>query len=1537
MKTPHDFQSKDKQNQFLKTLNKAITYFSVFVKWIVVLFWKLLPVGVMLSIFIFIVWVVFFILTLFSEASIQPLISLVNSSTVFPTLPEAQTLDLSSSNLMQWKSKSEKLSITYNSLSLVPTFAQFCSYKNIWDTITQDQKMAIENLLNSKIPLAFDEKIDLLFQKEWNIAQSLWDSYLFDKQDFLFKQGDKWYLQGLQKDPLFKSNNEKYKKSFDEFMENYCWENTLKTISENFVYSQKGLLTSQWLTEAEEYKSWFYQTPKPNKDNAYQKNFHLNVLKELSKVKVLKAFISWKYYLTKTNASYNEYTVDPKYDYLLISNPFQEANIKATVKDYDAINELFLSFNETLIDKVEKKEWEMIENKQPQLIDITKKIIELWYTWYLPIKVFAYDEKSLNGFLDKLSIVVSKEKINIENHFQGYQSKPKELKVCLSDPIQINNSFWIINKWYKGVYYFNNYFQLCYTIKNLYLRDNIQADEKWEIKLTWVKESIAKAKKIQVKLSITPYFPEGEWVPNLKKSEIFVSNILQQLQLRLYETPVQEQEKNEIFPLTNIEEEQENSIVETNLEEKEVLDIKENNTNLDEEWLYQVIKWNFFFQSWNEKLSYLHDNQNQEWKLVLREEYEKQIKKWDLANELLFTNFSQYFNNIVNEKEELKKQWNKKYKDVLSQFLRDDETQKNIEIKAKEDTLSLFPKQYFLPKEQKHEVLKKIKRITKKRKKLWINVDEKVYSILNPYIQYQPLIQEEFNEIAEISINPILTLFKSAPETTNIEEFVSMEKAFNSFFLFSNANENSFFNPLKDKEAIDKEISKWIKEQIVEKNIFFSSSYWAFPQNINKEKNFQWLMKFLASSLHKNEEWNTTKIENILDFMKSKEFFNNQNKIEKRLKDFPEEHLWKKLSLRKVWKIWTVEALYNMVWNDGERFVNLLELRTTEAQEWAKKFFRDMQTYDINAKTNKFETLQSYLIKEQDFKFLTLYRYFVNSNTLNQLFENYYYDYQTMQEMEIPWLNNLAILKQFLFPLQNVLDGENLTLKQRAAIKQEQHDFSILKNSFDKELGELLEEIWHTQKMKELLETFTTLKVEKQVDEIDENLLKESYAFWEAFKLKHLSLFEKFIKYNPLYMHDAEDYLALNGEEYLSIIGYNYFTYEQEREHFETIKSTLKGMREVYNGISDEVIKKIEWDWFKMWLDEIVCEEWSECENVIKAVKKRNSWKEFKIYINQLVWELKVNFKTNQAKKNIDFWEIVEENSLEINKKQKTKEILDTINALEDLLDSYLYFANQAQINDIWDVVDFWSDDIFACDKQGWTPKAIRECKLLKVRYWRFNLSSYWGSKNGLTWQCVRWANMLNKFFNKWLNSCRYSLNGWDQWASYWWLQYWLYNWMHVGRFPVSRSAVNCTQWTIYHANKTFGWYSDTLPRFCPVIWSKENLQQGKIKNNMIAVAYGAWWGVYGHVVYIGWVDTSQGKVWVAEMNYRHNLAWWGGIDSLTVRQSLQPVEKFKLYFDLDKPFSLEELKNKMGLSSIAQVNNEVIANYCQNYEIFNS
>jgi hypothetical protein len=46
-----------------------------------------------------------------------------------------------------------------------------------------------------------------------------------------------------------------------------------------------------------------------------------------------------------------------------------------------------------------------------------------------------------------------------------------------------------------------------------------------------------------------------------------------------------------------------------------------------------------------------------------------------------------------------------------------------------------------------------------------------------------------------------------------------------------------------------------------------------------------------------------------------------------------------------------------------------------------------------------------------------------------------------------------------------------------------------------------------------------------------------------------------------------------------------------------------------------------------------------------------------------------------------------------------------------------------------------------------------------------------------------------------------------------------------------------------------------------------------------------------------------------AEMNYRSGLALSDSIDSLTVRQSLVPVDKYKIYFDLDKPFSLSEIQ----------------------------
>ena len=89
----------------------------------------------------------------------------------------------------------------------------------------------------------------------------------------------------------------------------------------------------------------------------------------------------------------------------------------------------------------------------------------------------------------------------------------------------------------------------------------------------------------------------------------------------------------------------------------------------------------------------------------------------------------------------------------------------------------------------------------------------------------------------------------------------------------------------------------------------------------------------------------------------------------------------------------------------------------------------------------------------------------------------------------------MAILRQFISPLSNVLDEESLTLQQRAKIRQEQYDFTIMKRDFDKQLEFLLEQIEHNQKMKELFNKFSSLNIEKQVDEIDEKLLADSYAF----------------------------------------------------------------------------------------------------------------------------------------------------------------------------------------------------------------------------------------------------------------------------------------------------------------------------------------------------------------------------------------------------------------------------------------------------------
>jgi hypothetical protein len=102
----------------------------------------------------------------------------------------------------------------------------------------------------------------------------------------------------------------------------------------------------------------------------------------------------------------------------------------------------------------------------------------------------------------------------------------------------------------------------------------------------------------------------------------------------------------------------------------------------------------------------------------LHNEYQNQLRKWNLANQLLFTNFSQYLHNIEEEKALLEKQWNSKYHDVLQQLIRDDSEQENIEEKAQKDTLELFPKQYYIPKANKKLLVKKLKSVEKAKKQL---------------------------------------------------------------------------------------------------------------------------------------------------------------------------------------------------------------------------------------------------------------------------------------------------------------------------------------------------------------------------------------------------------------------------------------------------------------------------------------------------------------------------------------------------------------------------------------------------------------------------------------------------------------------------------------------------------------------------------------------------------------------------------------------------------------------------------------------------
>lgn len=542
---------------------------------------------------------------------------------------------------------------------------------------------------------------------------------------------------------------------------------------------------------------------------------------------------------------------------------------------------------------------------------------------------------------------------------------------------------------------------------------------------------------------------------------------------------------------------------------------------------------------------------------------------------------------------------------------------------------------------------------------------------------------------------------------------------------------------------------------------------------------------------------------------------------------------------------------------------------------------------------------------------------------LEIFFSLYNFDKQQLLQKEIIWWNNLIVIEQLLNPYYSIEEHLN---KYEDTIIQEQlnRDLSIIApydEIYNRVFNNIKSYFDMIIKVKPYL-SLSKLKNNKHITEVTESMIEESYNLWELFKVDDFTLLQLIIKPQERKTKKAEHLLQLDSENYLSIIAYNFFSYQSEKDHFKEIKSILDWMKKITSWLKDEQIKKLEWSWFVEGLQYIECKEDSKCQTLLSNIQKLKNWSDFNSYIEDLSFQLEIDYKNLNPN---------DEESL-----IRKKELEDTIHILKALLDKFLYFSEKVQIKDVWDIVWFWNEENKICEAKWWSPEAIRWCKLLNVRKWRFNLS--WALSwyaNGLTGQCVRWANILNKYFNNELESCRYSLDWWNQWATYWWLLHWNYQWILVWRWWQNRNAASCWLETIRYAWKTFWNNGNTLPRFCPVIASKEHLQNWKIKHNMIGVVWWAWWGQYGHVVYIWWVDIEKNLVGVAEMNYKHNLALGSWIDSLTVRQSLVPVEKFKIYFDLDKPFSLEEIKNHFWLDSVDKVNNDMIERFCENYNYY--
>lgn len=834
----------------------------------------------------------------------------------------------------------------------------------------------------------------------------------------------------------------------------------------------------------------------------------------------------------------------------------------------------------------------------------------------------------------------------------------------------------------------------------------------------------------------------------------------------------------------------------------------------------------------------------------------------------------------------------------------------------------------------------------------WIN------SILEPLILDIPEIEEEFLNYKHIQINPILNIFKQIPKNENYKtwkkEISQMEKAFNSFLIYVNIWNywnSKIFQLFPNDETFVKIYNKIISKVNIQLKKIWWDNKLSEPYTFNKIENFEESLEPLFKSIVWKYNSLSSKDKKISkdEYLLSKEWIEQKKEITKKLEVYREaiKSKTKKEASNEVYKE-TIKVLnaYSLSQENFDLFSSFLSITNEEAKAWLKQLYRDYLPYSTRKKEGNHQNYYQFVYWDVNPLKRILYEYINKAyqkknneehkdknvliskdkkeekeNKDNVVWDNqtdvsiwnildlslleealilYKQDYSALQELNIYWLDNLIYLYQILFPVQNKdLHEEYINIEE------------IFENHFN-----VLNDYIKLIKTNENLLRESSLIEDKQITDTDIKLIEESYTLWELFKADDLRLLQFILKEKEdRLLYPADKLLKVESENYLSVIWYNYQSYEDEKEHLKKISSRIKWLRDIKSKFNNSRIQSIEWDLFRKWLEEIDCKLNSKCDTFLNDVKKLKGWSEFNTYVSNLISLLesdKRNDHTNQ-------------------------EINDTILSLKELSDQFLYFTEKARIIDVWDVVNFWENETKACDEKWWDEDSVRNCKLKAVRHGKFNLSSsYTGSPNGLTWQCVRWANILNKHFNRELESCRYSQNGWDQWATYGWLFHWYYKWMMIWNKWVSRNAVSCSKPIINYNWKIFSNNSDNVPRFCPVLPTVENLKKWDIKNNMIAVVWWPWWSIYWHVVYIGWVDVEKNMVGSAEMNYISNLALGASLNSLTVRQSLVPVTKYKIYFDLDKPFSLEEIRKTFWLDSVADVDNHYIEKFCDNYYSLN-